>query len=129
MPAGAESIQLGTSPTSRYFSAVVCPFCPPQTSQLVMETEFVFVLRDGFPVSEGHTLVVPKRHVLSLFDLALEEQTTIWKTVIEAREGLFRDLHPDGFTIGINDGPAAGQTVPHAHIHIIPRFNGDVTDP
>lgn len=106
-----------------------CPFCHPRLDQLVSETLACRILRDGFPISPGHTLVVPKRHVASIFDLPFEECMEIWSVVSEVRKQLRDDLQPDGFNIGVNDGTAAGQTVPHAHIHVIPRFNGDVLDP
>ncbi len=74
-------------------------------------------------------LVIPKRHVASLFDLVSEEQVAMWKFVAMVRQKLIGDFKPDGFNIGINDGLAAGQTVMHAHIHIIPRRAGDIADP
>jgi diadenosine tetraphosphate (Ap4A) HIT family hydrolase len=74
-------------------------------------------------------LIVPKRHVASLFDLAEEEQDAIWRLVALVRAELMAQLKPDGFNIGVNDGPAAGQTILHAHVHIIPRRKGDVADP
>jgi diadenosine tetraphosphate (Ap4A) HIT family hydrolase len=74
-------------------------------------------------------LVVPKRHVASLFDLPDEEQVALWRLVALIRTRLVTELRPDGFTVGVNDGPAAGQTVPHAHVHVIPRRAGDVADP
>ena len=84
---------------------------------------------DAFPVSNGHSLVIPKKHVKSIFDLANEEQSSIWSLVKDARFILMEKLEPDGFNIGLNDGQAAGQTVMHAHIHVIPRWKHDVTDP
>jgi diadenosine tetraphosphate (Ap4A) HIT family hydrolase len=84
---------------------------------------------DAFPVAEGHTLVLPRRHVASLFDLPDEELAAIWRLVAEVRQKLAAELNPDGFTVGVNDGAAAGQTVPHAHVHVIPRRAGDVADP
>jgi len=84
---------------------------------------------DAFPITEGHTLVVPKRHVSSLFDLPEEEQAAIWRAVTHVREALAFEFRSDGFNIGINDGTSAGQTVMHAHVHVIPRLNGDVADP
>ena len=104
-----------------------CPFCFPAT--LVATTPSALALRDAYPTSEGHTLVVPRRHVASLFDLTPEEQTELWQLVAQVRSALVEQFHPDAFNIGINDGEAAGQTVPHAHIHVIPRFHGDVADP
>jgi diadenosine tetraphosphate (Ap4A) HIT family hydrolase len=87
------------------------------------------VLWDAFPVTEGHTLVVPRQHVASIYELSAEEQAALWAVVAEARGRLNDDLHPDGFNIGLNDGEAAGQTILHSHIHIIPRRDGDVADP
>lgn len=80
-------------------------------------------------MSEGHTLVVPRRHVASVFGLSPTEQQELWGLLARVREALNERLRPDGFTIGINDGAAAGQTVGHAHIHVIPRRKGDVPDP
>jgi len=84
---------------------------------------------DAFPVSEGHALVIPKRHVASIFELPLEELVTLWSQVTTVRSALTDKFRPDGFNIGVNDGFAAGQTVPHAHIHVIPRRKGDAADP
>lgn len=106
-----------------------CPFCHPEPSRLVTEAELVLVLRDGFPVSAGHTLVVPRRHVGSFFELTREEQVAMLAALAEAQEELRRTHRPDAFNIGLNDGPAAGQTVPHCHLHLIPRYDGDVDDP
>jgi diadenosine tetraphosphate (Ap4A) HIT family hydrolase len=80
-------------------------------------------------VSPGHTLVIPNRHVASFFEISDEEQAEVLAAVREAKLALDADLHPDGFNIGLNVGPAAGQTVMHAHVHVIPRFQGDVADP
>jgi len=77
----------------------------------------------------GGGVDVPRRHVASLFDLSEAEQTDLWKLVALVRARLLAELKPDGFTIGVNDGVAAGQTVMHAHVHVIPRRQGDVADP
>jgi diadenosine tetraphosphate (Ap4A) HIT family hydrolase len=84
---------------------------------------------DAFPVAEGHLLVIPRRHVASLFDLREAEQAAVWGLVAQVRGWLVSELRPDGFTVGVNDGLAAGQTVLHAHVHVIPRRTGDVADP
>jgi len=84
---------------------------------------------DGFPVAAGHTLVAPRRHVASVFDLATEEYAAVWALVAAVRARLAAATGADGFTIGVNDGVAAGQTVGHAHVHVIPRRAGDVGDP
>lgn len=86
-------------------------------------------ISDAYPVSEGHTLIVPRRHVMSIYDLADAEYNAVWELVSQVHQRLVTDLRPDGFNIGLNDGVAAGQTVMHAHIHVIPRWNGDVPDP
>lgn len=96
---------------------------------MVREASLVLAVTDGFPVSEGHTLVVPRRHVASLFDLREDERAAIWAMVGEIRSELAVRLAPQGFNVGLNDGRAAGQTVMHAHVHVIPRFDGDVPDP
>ena len=106
-----------------------CPFCDPASSRIRLENDVAFAIPDAFPVAEGHTLVVPKRHVASLFDLSEEEQAGIWRLVAAMRSVLVMDLRPDGFNIGVNDGEAAGQTVMHAHVHVIPRRKGDAADP
>jgi diadenosine tetraphosphate (Ap4A) HIT family hydrolase len=84
---------------------------------------------DVFPVTHGHTLVLPVRHCADLFELDAAEYGAVWNTVREVRDELQARLLPAGFTIGVNAGVAAGQTVPHAHVHVIPRFEGDVLDP
>lgn len=104
-----------------------CPFCTP--SAVVISAPTALVLHDAFPLTHGHTLIVPRRHVTSLFELSAEEQAELWQLTAQVRSALVEQLHPDGFTIGVNDGEAAGQTVPHAHIHVIPRYVGDVADP
>jgi diadenosine tetraphosphate (Ap4A) HIT family hydrolase len=106
-----------------------CPFCHLEKTRIRVESEFAVAFLDGFPVTEGHTLVIPKRHVTSLFELSDEEQAAVWKLVAQVRATLIAELRPDGFNIGLNDGTSAGQTVMHAHVHIIPRRKGDVVDP
>jgi diadenosine tetraphosphate (Ap4A) HIT family hydrolase len=106
-----------------------CPFCELPDERIRIEGEHGLVVRDGFPVADGHLLVVPFRHVESIFHLSQPEQDELWALTSRARSLLIREARPEGFTIGVNDGLAAGQTVPHAHIHIIPRYVGDVGDP
>ena len=106
-----------------------CPFCCLEKSRIRLESEYAVAFLDGFPVTTGHTLVIPKRHVASLFDLSEEELAAVWRLVAQVRVTLLAELKPDGFNVGLNDGPAAGQTVLHAHVHVIPRRRGDVADP
>lgn len=105
-----------------------CPFCRLNKSRIVLENEFSAAFLDAFPVVDGHMLVVPKRHVISLFELTENEQQAVWKLVAQVRAKLIEEHKPDGFNVGINDGLAAGQTVLHAHVHVIPRRIGDVAD-
>ena len=105
------------------------PFSPVDTTRVVLETPNCVAFLDKYPVSEGHTLVVPKRTVGSLYDLPDAVQAEIWDTVRRARSVIAERFRPTGFNIGVNDGQAAGQTVAHAHVHIIPRYAGDVPDP
>jgi diadenosine tetraphosphate (Ap4A) HIT family hydrolase len=106
-----------------------CPFCHLEKSRIALENDCAVAFPDAFPVTEGHTLVVPKRHISSLFDLSEEEQAAIWRLVAQVRQKLLWEMKPDGFNVGVNDGQAAGQTVMHAHVHVIPRRAGDVADP
>ena len=106
-----------------------CPFCEPDADRVWLQSDIGIVLWDAFPVTEGHTLVVPRQHVASIYELPAEQQAALWTLVAEARSRLVEDLAPDGFNIGLNDGLAAGQTILHAHIHIIPRRDGEVNDP
>ena len=106
-----------------------CPFCHLPPERIVLSNAVGMVIRDGFPVSPGHTLVMPRRHVASFFGLTEAERNGLFALVSEAQAALAAELRPDGFNIGINDGPAAGQTVPHLHIHLIPRYAGDQPDP
>jgi diadenosine tetraphosphate (Ap4A) HIT family hydrolase len=86
-------------------------------------------IRDGFPISPGHTLVIPKRHVGSWFEITSDEQLALLDLLARAKTVLQDEFNPDGYNIGINDGPAAGQTVPHLHMHLIPRYQDDQDDP
>jgi len=106
-----------------------CPFCALDAARIYAENEGAVAIPDAFPIAEGHTLVIPKRHVASIFDLSDEEQSALWKLVAQVRAKLWHYLNCDGFNIGINDGTAAGQTVMHAHVHIIPRRKGDSPNP
>lgn len=106
-----------------------CPFCHLEPSRIWLENEVGIAFADSFPVSEGHTLVIPRQHVTSLFDLSPGEQAQLWQLVAEVRQQLVEKHHPDGFNVAVNDGRAAGQTVMHTHIHIIPRYVGDRDDP
>ena len=106
-----------------------CFFCSLPKERVLSETKKSLVIRDGFPVSEGHTLIIPKRHIPSIFEVTPEEQTDIYATLEDVKKQLDETLNPDGYNIGINDGISAGQTVMHLHVHLIPRYSGDQDDP
>ncbi len=107
-----------------------CPFCTGPPAAWVAANDLAFAIRDRFPVSPGHTLVIPKRHVPTWFDATVAEQHALLALVDVVRRDLDGgDPKPDGYNIGVNVGVVAGQTVPHLHVHVIPRFAGDVPDP
>lgn len=108
---------------------MTCPFCTLPPERIIASNEHAVVVRDGFPVSHGHTLVIPKRHVASYFDVTAEERAAMLSLLNDAKAVLDSEFQPAGYNIGINDGPAAGQTVPHLHMHLIPRYLGDLSDP
>ena len=106
-----------------------CLFCTLGAGRIVLANELAVVIRDNFPVSPGHTLIIPKRHVVSFFDVTGDERKAMLALLDSAKLGLDAAFHPDGYNVGINDGEAAGQTVPHLHLHLIPRYAGDREDP
>ncbi len=108
---------------------IKCPFSLIKKSRLVFATKDVIVVTDQFPVSKGHMLVIPRKHVVSIYELSSRHQAALWMAVMRARSIAIKKYTPAGFNIGFNDGKAAGQTVGHAHIHVIPRYAGDRPDP
>ncbi len=105
-----------------------CPFCVPRKEQMVASTKHFLILKDSYPISPWHLLITPKRHVTSIFHLS----STEWRELYEALNlgGLSaqKALSPEGFNLGIKDGRAAGQTVEHLHVHLVPRHIGDQED-
>ncbi len=93
------------------------------------ENDLAVAFADAFPLSLGHCLVVPRRHEADFLALTSQEQAAVWALVAPVRRSIEGDRVPDGYNIGINVGEAAGQTVVHAHLHVIPRYRGDVADP
>jgi diadenosine tetraphosphate (Ap4A) HIT family hydrolase len=109
--------------------AMHCPFCTLPPDRVRRENELAIWLFDAFPVSSGHSLVVPKRHIGSFFEATKEERAAMLQLLDEAQAFVRDRWNPSAFNIGVNDGPAAGQTIGHLHMHLIPRFDGDVPDP
>ena len=106
-----------------------CPFCSSLRSRVYLENELALAILDGFPISEGHSLIIPRRHVSSIFEIQKNELLSLFNLLADARNKLTEQFSPDGFNIGINDNEAAGQTINHVHIHLIPRYKGDQEDP
>lgn len=109
--------------------SVNCFFCSRPETEILAENELALAFLDKFPSNEGHTLIVPKRHVASLFDITSEEMAGCWELLLAVKTKLDERFAPDGYNIGVNVEEAAGQTVFHLHIHVIPRYKGDVPDP
>lgn len=107
-----------------------CIFCEYLNSKkYIMENELAFAIYDNYPVNRGHVLVMPKRHYASFFDSTADEIQAFNELINKVKELLDSELRPDGYNIGINVGEAAGQTIFHLHIHVIPRYFGDVDNP
>jgi diadenosine tetraphosphate (Ap4A) HIT family hydrolase len=110
-------------------SAAPCPFCFPDETRVFHSGELVLGLWDRYPVAAGHALLIPRRHVASWFDATPQERAELTEAVEVVQQAVRQHHSPDGFNIGVNVGNAAGQTVSHLHVHIIPRYDGDVPDP
>jgi len=107
-----------------------CPFCNiGEHVEVLFKADTAMAILDSFPISPGHTLVIPRRHVADYFDLTVEEQNELWQLVNRCKVILQDRFHPDGFNIGINVGEMAGQSIFHVHIHLIPRYKGDMKNP
>lgn len=109
---------------------IACPFCDPEPGRdMIVESENVYAIFDKFPVSPGHVLIIPKSHCSSFFELNITDHTECVLTLNKVMQIIKDKFNPDGFNVGINDGEAAGQTIHHVHIHLIPRYKGDVKEP
>jgi diadenosine tetraphosphate (Ap4A) HIT family hydrolase len=104
-----------------------CLFC--NINESIFDDSHFWIIKDNYPVSNGHTLIIPKRHILSLFDLDQEDFVYLHKVINKLKIFLDQQYNPDGFNIGINDGKASGRTIEHLHIHVIPRYINDQKDP
>lgn len=106
-----------------------CIFCNCDKENYIAENKYAFAILDKYPVNEGHTLIISKRHFESLFEATPDEAKAIFNLIHEVKEILDVQYNPQGYNIGVNVGYAAGQTVKHLHVHVIPRYKGDVENP
>jgi len=116
-------IDMGSATTSEK-----CPFCHVDR-EIIIENQHAMDILDLYPVSTGHSLVIPKIHIISVFDLPNPVYVACFNLVLELQSILQTKYNPDGFNVGINCGIPAGQTVMHAHIHVMPRYRGDMQNP
>lgn len=105
-----------------------CPFCDIEENRIILSNDSAIAFHDTFPLTAGHALVVPRWHVRSLYDLPLNAQSRLWDLVREVRASALKS-GAEAVNIGLNDGAVAGQTLDHAHVHVIPRRAGDCPDP
>ncbi|BEP27855.1 HIT family protein [Helicovermis profundi] len=104
-----------------------CIFC--SNLNKIKETNLSYAIYDKFPVNKGHILIIPKRHISSFFELQKEEKDDLFELLDEMKLLLDKAFKPDAYNIGINDGIVAGQSIMHLHIHLIPRYKGDLENP
>ncbi|HZK43425.1 MAG TPA: HIT family protein [Syntrophomonadaceae bacterium] len=108
---------------------MICPFCSPILSEVITTNDYAYALFDKYPINLGHILIIPKRHVESYFDTTQEERKAMDKLLEECKDLLDKEYAPDGYNIGINVGESAGQTIFHVHVHLMPRYTGDIDNP
>jgi diadenosine tetraphosphate (Ap4A) HIT family hydrolase len=106
-----------------------CPFCRLPAERILESNAYALAVADAFPVTPGHTLIIPRRHATSFFELTTDEVLAVHELLCQGKNRLDRTSNPDGYNIGVNVGVTAGQTVMHVHVHLIPRYQGDVDDP
>ena len=106
-----------------------CIFCNINKEDIIFENDLAVAFFDSYPVSNGHTLIIPKRHCSNYFEMTKEEMAAIFELSRKVKEYLDKTYHPDGYNIGFNVKEAGGQSVMHTHMHIIPRYKGDTENP
>ncbi|RKD31255.1 HIT family protein [Thermohalobacter berrensis] len=106
-----------------------CTFCNIESLNIILENNLAFAIYDKYPVSKGHMLIITKRHIENYFQTKDEEKIAIMELLEECKRYLDKKYKPDGYNIGINCGKEAGQTIMHLHVHLIPRYKGDIDDP
>jgi diadenosine tetraphosphate (Ap4A) HIT family hydrolase len=111
------------------FSTIDCPFCRLIPDRILASSAQALAVADAFPISAGHTLIIPRRHVASFFELTEDEVAAVHDLLRRMKDRLDEALKPGGYNIGVNIGAESGQTIPHVHVHLIPRYPGDVANP
>lgn len=106
-----------------------CPFCQPTPADMVLKNQLCYARYDRYPVSTGHLLIIPFRHVADFFVLTEQERSAAFELIWQVKAKLDSELRPDGYNLGVNIGQTAGQTIMHVHIHLIPRYIGDMERP
>jgi diadenosine tetraphosphate (Ap4A) HIT family hydrolase len=106
-----------------------CIFCNIEKDRIVLQNDTAYAIFDLFPVSKGHLLIIPKKHIKDYFESNEQDKEGLWALVEDCKKFLEVKYSPDGYNIGINCGEAAGQTIMHLHIHLIPRYKGDIHNP
>jgi diadenosine tetraphosphate (Ap4A) HIT family hydrolase len=107
-----------------------CPFCNPDSErEIITESATAYAIWDKYPVNKGHALIIPKRHTANYFELSFKDQSACWFMLNYVKEIVAAQYNPNGFNVGVNIHEAAGQTVSHVHVHLIPRYDGDVDEP
>lgn len=108
---------------------IFCDYLNLDPEDIIADNQLFYSRWDKNPVSNGHLLIIPKRHIESFFSLNDQDLLAMYALIKEAKIAVEKQYHPDGYNIGVNDGIAAGRTIHHFHLHIIPRYEGDVEDP
>jgi diadenosine tetraphosphate (Ap4A) HIT family hydrolase len=111
------------------FRPTDCPFCSLPAERILETNARALVIADAFPVSPGHVLVIPRRHTSSFFELTGDEVAAVYELLRRMKDRLDQSLKPGGYNVGINVGTVSGQTIAHVHVHLIPRYPGDMADP
>ena len=106
-----------------------CFFCTQPKENLVLEDHMFFSIYDAAPVSPGHAMIIPKHHIVSFFDMPLEMAKDLYAFIIKVKKRIDEKHNPHGYNVGINDGRVAGRSIDHLHVHLIPRYSGDVANP
>ena len=106
-----------------------CPFCDVNEDKIILKNDLCYAIYDKYPVNPGHLLIIPFRHFPYFFDATNEEKIAILDLLEKAKKHLDEKYNPDGYNIGVNVGEYAGQTIFHLHIHLIPRYRGDIDNP